>query len=219
MPMNPGMYSSDKDDWGTPQWLFDRVDNVFHFNIDVCASAWNAKCETWIGEDYNALLHTWQDRISHQPIMGWMNPPYGRSIANWISKLYLEWEQGAQFVALLPARTDTLWFQYYLHAAWGILFLKGRLRYEYRCADPGCDEITLWLYGPGRGKTVPFCLRHGDALGEDVKRRRSTAPFPSCLAFFLHHDREPSMEQILTLQDLGAIYHSRALHEVVNPTT
>jgi phage N-6-adenine-methyltransferase len=236
MPMNPGMYSSDKDDWGTPQWLFDRLDKVFHFDIDVCASPWNAKADLWIGEGQNALLRSWTE-LAGPRMMGWMNPPYGRTISKWMGKLYLEWEQGAQFVALLPARTDTLWFQYYADAAWGVLFLKGRLRYEYRCAYPDCDEITLWLYGPGRGKTIPFCAKHGEQVGKDRlawaattrsvakrkeleapwKRRRSTAPFPSCLVFFLH-DREPGLEKLLTLQDLGMICHPRPSYGVGNIT-
>ena len=223
MPMNPGMYTSEKGDWGTPQWLFDRLDEVFHFNLDVCASEWNAKCETWMDEDFNALLHPWGPSVDG-PLTGWMNPPYGRAMPKWMAKLYLEWEQGGQFVALLPARADTMWFQYYLHAAWGVLFLKGRLSYEYLCAHPKCDEITLWLYGTGRGKTTPFCPKHGELVGEQFKaadeewkRRRSTAPFSSCLAFFLHPRREPSFEQLLTLQDLGQIYHPRG-YDVANIT-
>ena len=34
-----------KEDWETPKALFDALDREFNFQIDVCATPENAKCE------------------------------------------------------------------------------------------------------------------------------------------------------------------------------
>lgn len=41
------MFSSKKDDWETPQWLFDDLDSEFHFTLDPCADESNHKCDKY----------------------------------------------------------------------------------------------------------------------------------------------------------------------------
>ncbi len=41
------MFSSKTDLWETPQEVFDRLDARFHFEVDVCATAENAKCKRY----------------------------------------------------------------------------------------------------------------------------------------------------------------------------
>ncbi len=33
------------DQWQTPQWLFDELNQEFNFDIDLCANSENSKCE------------------------------------------------------------------------------------------------------------------------------------------------------------------------------
>ena len=40
------MFSSAKDDWETPQDLFDELDDEFHFALDAASSDLNAKCKS-----------------------------------------------------------------------------------------------------------------------------------------------------------------------------
>ena len=40
-----GLFSSNKDMWETPQDFFDKLDDEFHFDIDVCATHENHKCK------------------------------------------------------------------------------------------------------------------------------------------------------------------------------
>jgi hypothetical protein len=44
MSLNAGMMSSNRDDWETPKWLFDRFAAIFNFQLDAAASAANTKC-------------------------------------------------------------------------------------------------------------------------------------------------------------------------------
>ena len=38
-------FSSESNEWATPQWLFDELDKEFHFTLDPCCTHENAKCK------------------------------------------------------------------------------------------------------------------------------------------------------------------------------
>ena len=122
--MNDGMYSSKTDDWGTPQKLFDELDEKWHFDVDVCASEKNAKCLRYFSIEENGLLQDWSKFKTC-----YMNPPYGREIGKWIEKAYNESLKGGTVVCLLPARTDTKWFHEYCLKG-EVEFLRGRLKFN-----------------------------------------------------------------------------------------
>lgn len=81
MKINSGLFSSNTDDWATPQWLFDELNKEFHFDLDVCASDLNHKCENYFTKEMNGLEQKWYGVV-------WCNPPYGREISNWAKKAY-----------------------------------------------------------------------------------------------------------------------------------
>jgi phage N-6-adenine-methyltransferase len=116
------MFSSKKDDWETPQWLFDELNKEFDFDLDVCATRENKKCRNFYAKELNGLKQSWQG-------VCWMNPPYGREIGKWIKKAYEESLKGSTVVCLLPARTDTKWFHDYILGKAEVRFLKGRLKF------------------------------------------------------------------------------------------
>jgi site-specific DNA-methyltransferase (adenine-specific) len=122
--MTPGLYSSNKSDWSTPKWLFDEIDAVFHFTLDVAADMFNCKCNKWFGPNENGLKQDWSNEVC------WMNPPYGREIGKWVEKARTESIRGATVVCLLPARTDTKWFHNSI-VSWAnyIGFIKGRISF------------------------------------------------------------------------------------------
>jgi phage N-6-adenine-methyltransferase len=114
-------FSSQTDLWATPPDLFEAVNAVFGFELDVCATPDSAKCERFYSPQEDGLKQEWSG-------ICWMNPPYGREIGRWMKKAYEAGEAGATVVCLVPARTDTRWWHDY--ASRGVvLFLKGRLRF------------------------------------------------------------------------------------------
>jgi phage N-6-adenine-methyltransferase len=115
-------FSSKTDLWATPQSLFDTLQAEFGFTLDVCANAENAKCLRYFTEEQDGLAQDWTG-------VCWMNPPYGREIGKWVKKAYQSAEQGATIVCLLPARTDTAWWQTYVSRATEIRLYKGRLKF------------------------------------------------------------------------------------------
>lgn len=114
-------FSSETDVWATPQDLFDSLNALFGFELDVCALPENAKCERFYSPRDNGLTQDWRG-------VCWMNPPYGRKIADWVARAYWAGKAGATVVALLPARTDTGWWHDYCAGA-EVTFLRGRLKF------------------------------------------------------------------------------------------
>jgi len=63
------------DEWGTPQWLYDKLNEEFHFLIDLCATHANSKA-LWHFKDYlnNKICKT--NDVPARPWSVFMNPPY-----------------------------------------------------------------------------------------------------------------------------------------------
>lgn len=116
-------FSSASDDWSTPADYFERLGRLFHFTLDACASADNAKCPRFFDAAADGLAQPWET-----PGAVWVNPPYGRTIGRWVRKAYEESRRGTPVVCLLPARTDTAWWQDYCTKGL-VHFVRGRLRF------------------------------------------------------------------------------------------
>ena len=69
-------FRSDTDNWATPPDLFEELHREFVFELDVCASEDNAKCERFYTRADDGLRQPWSG-------VCWMNPPYGRTIGQW----------------------------------------------------------------------------------------------------------------------------------------
>lgn len=115
------LFSSKTDVWSTPQEFFNALDKVFRFETDLCALPDNAKCKNFYTPEMDGLKQTWSG-------VCWLNPPYGKTISQWIEKAWLSSKQGATVVCLIPARTDTrYWHDYCVKGE--IYFVKGRLKF------------------------------------------------------------------------------------------
>ncbi len=121
--LNRAMFSSATHEWETPQPFFERLHAEFGFTLDVCARPENAKCPRFFSPERDGLGQAWA------PETCYMNPPYGREIARWVEKAFLEAQKGAVVVCLLPARTDTSWWHRYVMRAAEIRFVRGRLKF------------------------------------------------------------------------------------------
>lgn len=119
--MNKCMFSSLTDEWETPQKLFDELNQEFGFQLDVCATSENAKCQQYFTKTDDALNLKWRG-------VCWMNPPYGRNIGKWVHKAFESAQDGATVVCLLPSRTDTKWWHEYCMKG-EVRFIRGRLKF------------------------------------------------------------------------------------------
>ena len=116
-------------EWSTPQWLFDQLDNEFRFVLDAAASPENAKCAIYFTREDNALTKDW-----HPYRRVWLNPPYDTNrqrgiLLQFVGKAYHEAYKFCLVVCLLPAKTDTEWWHRYAEKGQK-RFLKGRLYFN-----------------------------------------------------------------------------------------
>lgn len=131
-------FSSASDEWETPQALFDELSWIFGgFTLEPCATKANAKCGRFFTRAENGLSQRWDGKV-------FVNPPYGRAIGSWVRKAYEESLDGALVVCLLPARTDTRWWQDYARRG-HVRFLRGRLKFgQARHAAPFPSAVVTF---------------------------------------------------------------------------
>lgn len=98
------------DNWATPKKIYDHFMKINYF--DPCPL--NAK--------FNGLEIEWKE-------INFVNPPYSQ-IKKWIDKAIKEKEKGKHILMLLPARTDTKWFEKLCENNAEIIFIKGRLHFN-----------------------------------------------------------------------------------------
>lgn len=152
-------FSSKKQDWLTPKYLFDYFNETFKFTLDPCASADNALCKKFYTEHDDGLSKSWENEHV------FLNPPYGRDIGKWIEKAYKESaDNNALVVCLLPARTDTHWFWDYCKHGF-IMFLQGRVKFSgHKNSAPFPSMIVVFSPFPARKHTQEeiglFSLNH-----------------------------------------------------------
>ena len=135
------MFSSRSDEWSTPQDTFDRLNSEFLFDVDLAATAENAKVPSFYTKEMDSLSISWSGDTMRKdgPACGWLNPPYSRGLCGKvIAKAAAERLQGFLTVMLLPARTDTKVFHKHVYDSetWQprpgveIRLLPGRLKFS-----------------------------------------------------------------------------------------
>lgn len=135
-----GLMTSLSCEWSTPQWLFDKLNEEFCFELDASAKAGNTKCRLYYSPSTNALCGHWALVASSI----WLNPPYGREIGKWLQKAYEESLKDSTVVCLIPCRTDARWWHDYVMKADEIRFIRGRLKFggsKNSAPFPSCVAI------------------------------------------------------------------------------
>lgn len=140
--INKALFSSESVEWSTPQDVFDKLNEEFHFTLDAAATPENAKCERYYTKAEDGLKMPWGGCV-------WCNPPYGRTIGLWVKKAYESaTKAGCVVVMLLPARTDTKWFHSYILHRSEIRFISGRLKFgSAKTSAPFPSMIAIFRGG------------------------------------------------------------------------
>jgi len=133
------MPPSATDDWATPKAFYDKLNEVYEFDLDVAASSTNHLCDDWYGLDHpdksrrDGLNSDWYGHV-------WCNPPYGRGIYDWVLKAS---QHHDLVVMLLPARTDTKWFHDLVLPNAEVTFIKGRIKFGKGIASAPFPSIVV----------------------------------------------------------------------------
>lgn len=142
------MFSSQTDQWATPQKFFDELNSEFNFTLDPCADEFNHKCSKYFTKEQDGLVQSWENETV------FCNPPYGKEVGKWVQKCFEEVEAGGCecAVMLIPSRTDTRWFHDYIYKkASEIRFIKGRLKFgDSKNSAPFPSMVVIFRKGGER---------------------------------------------------------------------
>lgn len=121
-----GSTSSGSSEWGTPDDLYQALDEEFLFEFDLAATAANTKVPgRFFSKEDDALSRDWP-RVSC-----FLNPPYGRDVWRWVKKAAEERAEGTLTVLLIKSETSSRrWFHTWaVEGATEIRFICGRLKH------------------------------------------------------------------------------------------
>lgn len=153
------LFSSANPGWQTPPAFLDVVRELGPIGLDPCTTPANpvgaklffhplpSECACDATKD--GLESPWHD-------MGlvFCNPPYGRGLGAWSAKMRDEAKRGAEIVGLLPARTDTKWWQA-ITTADAVCFWRGRLKFVGApSAAPFPSAVPYWGPRPAKFRRV-----------------------------------------------------------------
>lgn len=116
--------SSKSDEYGTPRWLFDQLNDVYSFTLDPCATNLNTKVPSkYFTERDDGLSKSWKgERV-------FVNPPYSK-IYDWMEKCFHEWfENNILIVALIPNRSCTKYYHMFIHGVARVEPIEGRIQF------------------------------------------------------------------------------------------
>lgn len=137
---------SGSDNWATPWWLVAELAAEFGpFDLDPAADEANAKAPEFYTREQNGLLLPWKGRC-------FLNPPYGRDIGLWLAKARTEVAVGRAelVVALVPVRTDTLWWRTHTPRA-EVRYRPHRIKYVGNQSAPFASAVLVYGAGtPGK---------------------------------------------------------------------
>lgn len=162
-----GLMSSDSAEHYTPPSFLDLVREVAPIDLDPC---WSPKSLVRPRRAYTVAGLT--DPWSCDDGLIFVNPPYGRGIGEWVARCARAGVAGHSVLALVPARTDSLWFQSAIQVASAVCFLRGRLRFWTTAQCDSCNKVGLC-------KKDRHVMRELDAAVE-----AGPAPFPSVVLFW-----------------------------------
>src|SRR6186713_2775188 len=98
--INKVLFSHNKDDYITPDWLMDELKQEFDFKLDACSTNYDpTNLPSWYTKEDNGLEQDWETWT-------YCNPPYSQ-VNKWVFKAFVENIKSNNTVMLLPARTDT----------------------------------------------------------------------------------------------------------------
>lgn len=150
-------FSSATPEHYTPRHIVERVLRLWdveRITLDPCSPTDDpttapVPAESYYTEATDGLVHEWSGLV-------YMNPPYGDEIEAWVRKLVTEYDalNVEEAVALVPARTDTGWFD--LLWQFPICFVRGRLKFGDATNSAPFPSAIVYLGSNPRGFRAAF---------------------------------------------------------------
>ena len=186
----------ERDDWRTPDHIWNTLDDRFNFTGDACAGGENALAIRYFTPEGHVYLPQPPNRLNNTApreakrtampggalTMGWdslggsvfMNPPYSATkdfVKRALGQVRLRKTNGV--VCLVPATTDVKWFHEVSRSASEIWFYEGRISFihpdseEPRNGNPVGSMLLVFQYGKfGKTRLGSISSKTGLPAGE-----------------------------------------------------
>ena len=161
------------DDFRTPRWLFDLLDQRYHFKLDAAASKDNALCAKYITAADDALTVNWATRSKGGAVF--VNPPFCLA-GEFATKSHDEAQRGIVVAMIVPFYPSKDWFKETV-GRFAEFFFIGRLA-KYKgggvkegVATANNTETIVAVFR--RGQKVRF---GGFLVGPSTLRRENAVP-------------------------------------------
>lgn len=179
--MRDQLMTSNRQDWETPKWLFNRLDDIFHFDLDAAADSFSRKCSRYIAPDYgfygenydatslDAIINPWPNFKT-----AWLNPPYGPNLLPFMKKVRDEYHnKDSTIVCLTPARTETKFFRIAWTYARYFIFLYGRLKFELDgvSQQSATYPSVISIFSPRKWNLEPL-KEHGKIIEQNILTKK-----------------------------------------------
>ena len=135
MGIGENTFKSNSIEYSTPQILFNSMNILYNFELNVCASVENAKCKLFYTKEDDSLTKEWTGNC-------WMNPPFNKQLGKFVLKMHRDFlKYGGIKCALIPVRSNTIWWSKVVLDA-ECVFINGEVNFNE-------EKRGLWL---------PMCL-------------------------------------------------------------
>ena len=110
----------ERDDWQTPQWLFNTINEQYKFTFDCCATSVNSKCK-FFSDDFLSQIELEDERC-------WMNPPFSK--ARQMFEHFFNIAISGVAIYRCDNLETSLWQEVILKNASWVFIPRGRVSYE-----------------------------------------------------------------------------------------
>jgi hypothetical protein len=124
--LHPVLFSASSPEWYTDELIINSTRKVLGtIDLDPCSDPdRRIPARRHFTAEDDGLSQSWEGRV-------YLNPPYGRDLAEWIRKLREEYPRAVkEAILLLPSRTDTEFFAMLAEFASCFCFIRGRLTFS-----------------------------------------------------------------------------------------
>ena len=135
-------FSSTDSEWYTPDKIIvPTISLLGEIDLDPCSNCKdnpNVPAKRHFTKDDDGLNQEWQGTV-------YLNPPYGLGIKQWTEKLVYHYTQSdvSEAIALLPARTDTIWLSKLRE--FPRCFIRGKLHFSGAPHSAPFPSIVIYL--------------------------------------------------------------------------
>lgn len=194
----------ERDDWQTPQWLFDKLNKQYKFDFDCCANNKNSKC----------AYHS-EDFLNEDPIKskGWMNPPFSKA-----KEMFNHFFKTV-YMGIAIYRCDnfetSIWQDIIFKNADWVFIPKGRISYEGKEGNGSRFPSALIGYGLKTPKDIDGTLLFVKNANSELNIYRGNSSEEKDKSDYTDNQRVPISASATDEQDIVGKAHPQLFAQAV----